>query len=314
MASKSSQPRINLNFQTNSACSTCASKERKAKTEDHMCTEIQSVTDGLPVRCVGEWAYEKIYYLVQYFGIFSNGMKNQWKLNYIEICSGPGRCVMRENGKELDGTALAIAGHKAFPNLQSATFIDFNPAVTKVLQTRLSALNANSATAVTADFSDIAGLRKTLQGLPNGLNLVLVDPTECNVPFETIRCIKDELKSADFIINVAIGTDANRNLVDAALNSRFAKVRKKYADFLGDDSFFTDPDVVDLAKRKDHAGLRDLFRRAYKAKLQGIGLSEIDERQVRHFYTLIFASGHKKGLDFWKKANTYDPDNQKRLF
>jgi hypothetical protein len=38
-----------------------------------------SELDQLPVRCVGKWAYEKIYRLVQYFGIFANGMKNKWE-------------------------------------------------------------------------------------------------------------------------------------------------------------------------------------------------------------------------------------------
>jgi hypothetical protein len=68
-----------------------------------------SVLDNLPIRPVGEWAYDKIYRLVHYFGIFAGGMKNRWAaLNYVEIGCGPGRCVLRENCLEIDGTALAI--------------------------------------------------------------------------------------------------------------------------------------------------------------------------------------------------------------
>jgi hypothetical protein len=44
---------------------------------------------------------QKIFHLIQYFGIFTIGMKSKWQgnINYIEICSGPGRCVNRENGE-----------------------------------------------------------------------------------------------------------------------------------------------------------------------------------------------------------------------
>ncbi len=41
--------------------------------------------------------------LAQYFGVFAGGMWKRWAgLNYIEICSGPGRCVSRETGEEVD--------------------------------------------------------------------------------------------------------------------------------------------------------------------------------------------------------------------
>jgi hypothetical protein len=70
----------------------------------------------IPVRCVGGWSYDKIYRLVKYFGIFASGMKNAWKgLNYVEICSGPGRCIIRDQRTEMDGTARSIITHPVFP-------------------------------------------------------------------------------------------------------------------------------------------------------------------------------------------------------
>ena len=78
---------IDLRPIKNEGCGRCQKKRRLALTEDSLCTEVKSAKDDLPVRCVGTWAYEKIYRLVQYFGIFSQGMKSKWegKLNYIEI-------------------------------------------------------------------------------------------------------------------------------------------------------------------------------------------------------------------------------------
>jgi hypothetical protein len=59
--------RIELHEIENRACEKCTADDRKERTENHLCTMVNSVADGLPVRCVGEWAYEKIYRLVQYF-------------------------------------------------------------------------------------------------------------------------------------------------------------------------------------------------------------------------------------------------------
>jgi hypothetical protein len=72
--------------------------------------------------------------LVKYFGIFASGMKNAWKgLNYVEICSGPGRCITRDNRTEMDGTALSIVTHPVFPQLKKALFIDASVQVVEAL-------------------------------------------------------------------------------------------------------------------------------------------------------------------------------------
>jgi len=102
MALKSSKYHIDLNEHSNPNCKKCCNREeRKELEEDTLCSYLVSVADGLPIRCVGEWGYEKIYRLVQYFNIFTKGMKNKWagRLNYIEICSGPGRNIFRKNGE-----------------------------------------------------------------------------------------------------------------------------------------------------------------------------------------------------------------------
>ena len=100
----------------------CNKAKRRAFTTDDLCNQTISEVDGLPVRCVGEWAMEKIYHLVQYFGIFSTGMKFKWdgKINYIEICSGPGRCINRSRGTEFNGTSLCVIEHPSIEHLNKA--------------------------------------------------------------------------------------------------------------------------------------------------------------------------------------------------
>jgi hypothetical protein len=118
-----------LRSSQNSGCITkCNRDDRKLVTEDDICLLTLSVLDSGPVRCVGDWAYEKIHWLTRYFDIFSTGMRDHWEgLNYIEICSGPGRCILRESGEEVDGTALSIINSSSFAIISKGLFIDNGP-------------------------------------------------------------------------------------------------------------------------------------------------------------------------------------------
>ena len=313
-----SKQQITLDFVPNGKCRLCKNKtERKPFEEDALCREALSVVDNLPVRCVGEWAYEKIYRLVQYFGIFAQGMHKRWNggINYIEICSGPGRCILRERGEEINGTALAILKDKRFQYVNQALFVDRSQKVVAALNARISKLGLDhKAKAVLGDFTDKEGLVTELKKLKtNSLNLVFIDPTECNVPFETIRAIAAHLKNVDFIVNVTLGTDANRNLIPSALKSSFEKVRRKYELFLGNEGFFETPEVLEAARDRKFPALRKLFAEAYKSEFEKLGYGHTDTRAIRHYYYLLFASKHSKGLEFWRKACTYSPHGQKQL-
>ncbi len=308
---------INLNTVPNLRCDRCSPDSRRENQEDYLCLKATSVEDGLPVRCVGAWAYDKIFRLVQYFGIFTKGMARKWdgKLNYVEICSGPGRCVLRESGDEIDGTALAIARHPSFPVLHHALFFDYDERVTQTLEARLRRVEGGTqrrTQVVQGDFSSEADLTRTIGALPQRhLNLVLVDPTECNVPFRTIERIANCLNSVDFIINVAVGTDANRNLVRAVLDPAFRRAREKYEGFLGTDAFFTDKGNQKLAEAGNNTGLRHAFMAEYQRQLGRIGLVHTDSKTVRTYYHLLFASRDARGLEFWHKANRIEPDGQR---
>lgn len=243
-------------------------------------------------------------------------MSKKWVgLNYVEICSGPGRCITRQDRKEIDGTAMAIIRHKHFPKLRKGIFIDASPRVVDILNRRITDLGASHiAEAVVGDYGDAAGLCRTLNRLPDScLNLVFIDPTECDVPFSTIQRIVAHLQNADLLINVAIGTDVNRNIASAATDPAFARARKKYETFLGIPGFCSRPDVVALAKLADHDDLKRKFADAYKDQLHTLGYVHTDIRAVRHYYYLLFASRSPTGLDFWTKACAIDPDNQRQL-
>ena len=171
-----SKQQITLDPIPNGACKLCKNKaERKQFEDGAFCAEAPSVIDELPVRCVGEWAYDKIYRLVQYFGIFSQGMHKRWKggINYVEICSGPGRCILRERGEEINGTAMAILQDKRFEYIDRALFIDREQLVVETLNKRIENLGLNhKARAVAGDYTDKDGLLAELKKLNTNAGVV----------------------------------------------------------------------------------------------------------------------------------------------
>lgn len=308
--------RLDLRERTNGGCLSCDRMTRKEFLDNGLCRQTVSVLDQLPVRCVGGWSYDKIYRLVKYFGIFASGMKNAWRgLNYVELCSGPGRCIIRDQRTEMDGTALSIITHPVFPNLRKALFIDADVCVVDALNARIAAAGKSStAQAIVGDYNDADGLQTLLAKLPSDcLNLAFIDPTECDVPFTSLLAIVQQLRNADLIINVALGTDVNRNLYLAITDPGFGKARAKYECFLGSPGFCQRPEVVKLAKAGAHDELRRLFMAEYLENLAAEGYQHTNLRQVEHYYHLLFASRHPRGLEFWLEACKIAPNDQREL-
>lgn len=308
--------RIDLHSRRNNSCETGCNKElRKKKAENDLCKVVSSVVDSLAVRCVGEWAEKKIYLLYQYFGIFAQGMKNKWdEINYIEICSGPGRCVNRNGGIEIDGTALSIMKHPAFQYIHRALFFDYNPQVVTVLNQRIRNLGLTSATAIEADYNQSNSVCSVLAkecSKDRSLNLILLDPTDCSVPFALIKQIKATLKNVDFIINVATGTDFNRNIPMAFNNTQRAT---KYQRFLDDTTFFSDAENINLYKQKNYNQLRHNFRESYQESMKKIGYIHFRVTRIEHYYDILFAAGHTKAIEFWDSAQAIKFDGQRSLF
>jgi three-Cys-motif partner protein len=244
-------------------------------------------------------------------------MKDVWKgeLNYIEICSGPGRCIDR-SGIEFNGSALTIIQHPAFQYIKKALFFDIDNKVIEALNERIKERNSPNAFAFVGNYNQADSicnrLREELN--PRSLNLVFIDPSDCSVPFSLIRCIKKILINSDFIINVASGTDFNRNVINALLSPEsHNRVISKYNKFLGSDTFFTDEAAIKLAEYKKSQDLRNKFRQSYRNSLENLGYKYFDGKQVMNYYDIIFATVHERGLDFWEKATSYKYNGQGTL-
>jgi three-Cys-motif partner protein len=265
---------------------------------------------------VGEWAYEKIFHLHQYFGIFSKAMAGKWDgLNYVEICSGPGRCIFKETGEEVDGTALAILNHPGFHLLNTALFIDHNKDTVDVLNKRIAQLGwQRKAVAEVGDYTDTVGIMRLLARLPDRhLKLVFIDPTDCSVPFLTVGSIIKGLKYVDLIINLPVYMDAGRNLAKATIDAGYGKARQKYAEFLGVNDFFDREPVQELARAGNDRALRTVFRDVYRDRLGLYGHTYTALHPIRNLYELLFASGHERGLKFWNETCVVGCNGQREM-
>lgn len=307
--------RLDLNRKINNDCDgRCNKEKRKSISEDDLCSIVKSNIDSLPIRCVGEWAEQKIYLLYQYFGIFVQGMKYKWKeINYIEICSGPGRCVDRQSKIEFDGTSCSIMQHEYFSNIHKALFFDYNKEVVNILNQRINNLGIHNALALEADYNNSKELCNIILdhcSSKYSLNLVLIDPTDCSVPFDLIYDLKNSLAQVDMIINVAIKTDFNRNIPMAFENKERAK---KYERFLGSNSFFNSSENIQLKNEQNYVSLRENFRNEYKESMKKIGYSEFRITPIEHYYDILFASSHKRATEFWDKAQKIKFDGQREL-
>ncbi len=293
----------------------CNTEKRKVTTNDGICEVTKSELDELPVRCVGDWAYQKIYRLNRYFGIFSNSMKNKWLgLNYIELCSGPGRCIVRDTGEEIDGTSLSVLRHPSFSFIKKAIFIDNDETIIEILNKRIKDLSIDNSYAVIGNYNDIDILKDIFSDFNKDfLNLIFIDPTDCSVPFKTIKFIKDYFENIDFIMNFPYGTDLIRNLPGAIQNVNWPS-REKYLKFLGSKDFFERKEVKDLAVLPNKQKVVLEFFEEYIKNLKSIGLEYCESEQIRTYYMLLFASGNSKGLEFWKKSQNISPNDQREIF
>jgi three-Cys-motif partner protein len=71
-----------------------------------------STIDGLPVRKSGEWAKRKHHYLKNYCGITTGSMCKKFKLVYLDVMAGPGRCQIEGTNEEFPGSPLVALDYE----------------------------------------------------------------------------------------------------------------------------------------------------------------------------------------------------------
>jgi three-Cys-motif partner protein len=265
---------------------------------------------GLAIRDSGSWAEDKLYYLGRYLKIFSVGMKNKWpgRLFYVDLFAGPGRCRIRENEKEIDGSPLvALLGF----DFAEYFFFEADRSCFDALQARVNKRAPQKSSNVKMIYGDCNEAIQEMDVPPGGLGLAFIDPTGISqIAFETVRRLTTG-RQIDLIINFPEGMGIRMNLFQ-----------------------YTDTEKNALNRFMGSARWQDRYRQAptsfneictaiaqeYLDNLKSLGYLAVNSdwipvktNQNTLLYYLLFASKNPRGNDFWRKIKKIGPHGQRTL-
>jgi three-Cys-motif partner protein len=164
---------------------------------------------------VGAWVEDKHRLVAMYQAIFSRGMKHKWENRvYIDLFSGPGLVRVRGGGKFLwSSPLLALQAKDPFDHY---IFCEREANVLSALRTRVEKYFPSAKVSYVEGDSN-KNVDEIRRKIPNAsrsntvLSFCFVDPYDLSVKFSTIKKLSETF--VDFLILLALGMDAKRNLV-----------------------------------------------------------------------------------------------------
>jgi len=258
-------------------------------------TEKVAESDGLPARPSGPWIETKHRLLTYYADLFATGMKNKWGSRvYVELFSGPGKCFIRDTGKEDLGSPLKVIDRE----FTKFIFAEMSAPAAEALAKRLEPFENSERTEIWC--GDCAEAIQHIR-IPRGsLTLAFIDPTGIgHAPFSLIETLHRKTR-CDLLINIQHGMGIKMNVHQYTLDSDEECALTK---FLGHEGWKRLPQhnkkeffvgVLDLYKQQlDRLGFSFTGREVLISNQQGVGL-----------YLLLYASKHPLGQKFWEEARS----------
>ncbi len=263
-------------------------------------------SDGLPAFPLQPWTRTKLLLIDGYLGIFTGGMRRQWRLVYADLFAGPGLCVDEESGEERPGSALMAARHEEF----EAVFLnDISTDSIAALRRRVGEANASHVRFTDMDCNDAAVTAREHLFPPfeagRTLGLAVIDPTAFQISFDAIRRMTAGLR-IDLIITFMTGY-IRRFIGEPSLEATLER-------FFGTSAW---RDLIP-GKGPERLTYRALLN-LYEDQLRSIGYTVFDDRQQARnrtgasIYHMVYASKHERGGDFWQKISQKDHVGRVRL-
>jgi len=278
---------------------------------------LSSQADGLLARESGPWVAEKLTYLKRYIEVFETSMKDKWAdRSYIDLFSGPGKCIDRKSSQTHLGSPL-IALTTKYP-FTAYYFVDAVEANVNALKKRCSAsplydrVNARVGDANTEVVALVEEVRRT-----PSLNLAFLDPEGLELHWQTVAelALVDKMDLIIHYPQMGLSRWMPR-VIDAEGTNDVDR-------FFGGTQWRT---VFEAHRRGEEAFLHRELMDHYKANLAQLGYQEAlrdDEvgieplmvnEKAAPLYRLLFASKHPLGIKFWRKITDKDSHGQRRLF
>lgn len=245
-------------------------------------------SDQLPARPSGPWIETKHRVLTYYANLFATGMRHKWENRvYLELFSGPGKCFMRDTGKEDLGSPLKVIGH----DFTHFIFTEMSVPAAEALAKRLEPFpNAEKAHIWCGDCAEAI---QRIHLPPGALTLAFIDPTGIgHAPFTLIQALQKRTR-CDLLINIQHGMGTNTHPMPMTLPRS--------------QSFLDTMDGRDCPGTTLKSFL-SAFWTFINSNLTGSATNLpgrevlISNRQGSGLYLLLFASGHPRGKEFWEKS------------
>jgi three-Cys-motif partner protein len=283
--------------------------EVKKRRDDILTSERQSLGEAL-TRPIGQYGEEKLRILREYFYSYSAIVSNYFKeFIYLETCSGPGVCTLRESGRVVLGTPLLAMTNK--PVFTKYYFVELDDKAHEALTWRRKSYCPDANVEIVHDDcnncigSIVQKIPKNIPVLavmdPEGLELkwnqtvapIAAHPRSeifINFPYDMAikRCISPNLSPAtELTVTECLGTEEWKPLRDAHLRGEISA-----------------------------EDLRDAFLDLYTDGLRKLGLMEVQvSRLVRRdnnspLYFLVSASRKQIARSIMKDIMKIDVSRQ----
>jgi three-Cys-motif partner protein len=136
--------------------------------------------------------------------------------------------------------------------------------------------------------------------------MTFADPYGLHLDFETVRKIASV--RSDLVVLLADNMDALRNWATYYFDNPNSSLDR----FMGETGW---RDVLTSTDRTKHA---EALRERYLQRLRSLGYTHFAHERFQNsrgadIYSLVYATRHERGLDFWHKASEVDEGGQRSL-
>ena len=266
--------------------------------------DILSATDGLPVRKSGTWAERKHHYLKNYCGITTVSMRNKFRLVYLDLMAGPGRCKIEETNEEFPGSPLVAMEY----DFADYVFIEKEPALVQALEQRVASHpKASRVKIIPDDWLNVIASGK-LRFDNSTLVVAFVDPIGISeVPMEAMQLLAENLR-IDLLVTIQYRLGIVRNL---------PQYLKSKSNLTALDSFLDDPGW----RKWKTADFGEFGRRAveyfcdkFQKEQNFIGPPRhVSVPEENPLYRFTLFTRHSRGEDFWNKILKISETGQREL-
>lgn len=262
-----------------------------------------SANDGLLVRLSGEWAKRKLHFLRNYCGITTKSMRNKFKLVYLDVMAGPGRCKIEKTNEEFPGSPLVALDS----DFAEYIFIEEEPALADALQKRVADKpKADKVKIIAENWIDVVKSGR-LEFDDATLVVAFVDPTGISqIPLSAMKLLAGNPK-----IDLLITIQYRLGIVWNAPQYRKSKSGQSALDnFLGDQTWrqWEDEEAGEFGRLAV-----EYFCDKFQREERFIGTRHVPVPESNPLYRFTLFTRHPLGKDFWQKILKVDEKGQRQL-